>query len=210
MSAISDEGAREVCEDVFRRNGLPLAMRSDNGVPFASTGLAALTKLSAYWMRLGLVRERIRPGHPEENGRHERMHRTLKFETARPSRANLLQQQERFDAFVEEFNHERPHEALTMKRPAEVYELSPRSYPKTLSEPRYPEHDDVLRVYDCGNILFHRRKLYLGAALSGQHVGIREERDRRWLVTFMELDLGHIGTDRLFVPLNNSNPLDTN
>jgi len=209
MGSISDEAAKEVCEDVFRRNGLPLAIRSDNGIPFSSTGLAALTKLSAYWMRLGIARERIRPGHPEENGRHERMHRTLKFETARPPRENLLQQQECFDAFVDEFNGERPHEALAMKRPGDVYEVSPRPHPRKLAEPDYPEHDDVLRVYDGGSLFFQRRKLYLSAALSGQHVGIREELDRRWLVTFMDVDLGHIGADRVFVPLNDSNHLNT-
>src|SRR4029453_1064147 len=115
MAAISDEAAREVCEDTFRAHGVPVAMRSDNGVPFSSTGLGGLTKLSVLWLRLGIALERIRSAHPEENGRHERMHRTLKFETARPSRANLLQQQERFDGFVEEFNNLAPrgtrHEA---------------------------------------------------------------------------------------------------
>src|SRR5690606_36091 len=124
MAAISDEAAKEVCVDLFRENGLPGAMRSDNGVPFASTGLAGLTRLSVFWLRLGIELERNRPAHPEENGRHERMHRTLKFETARPARGNLLQQQERFDEFREEFNFARPHEALGMKRPADVYERS--------------------------------------------------------------------------------------
>lgn len=206
MGAISDEAAKEACEEVFRSNGLPLAMRSDNGVPFASTGLAGLTKLSAYWMRLGLVRERIRPAHPEDNGRHERMHRTLKFETARPPRTNLLQQQERFDQFVDEFNNDRPHEALEMKRPAEVYQRSPRPFPTTLTEPSYPGHDDVLRVNRDGMIRFQRRQLYLAAALAGQYVGLREERDGRWLVTFLDLDLGYVGTDKRFIPIETSSP----
>jgi len=100
MSAINDEAARDACAEIFRTHGLPLAMRSDNGVPFASTGLAGLTKLSVYWLRLGIALERIRPAHPQDNGQHERMHRTLKRETTRPARSNLLQQQERFDAFV--------------------------------------------------------------------------------------------------------------
>ena len=204
MAAISDEAAQEACEHVFRSNGLPRAMRSDNGVPFASTGLAGLTKLSVYWLRLGLVLERIRPGHPEENGRHERMHRTLKFETARPARSNLLQQQERFDAFVDEFNDERPHEALAMKRPADLYERSPRPHPTTLPELTYPEHDDVLRVSRDGSLFFMRRRLHFTAALAGQHVGIREEHDGRWLVTFIDHDLGHINRDGRFVPLQPS------
>jgi transposase InsO family protein len=201
MAAISDEAAREACEEVFRTYGLPRVMRSDNGVPFASTGLAALTKLSAYWLRLGLARERIRPAHPEENGRHERMHRTLKRETARPARTNLLQQQERFDDFVDEFNRDRPHEALAMKRPAEIYDASPRPYPSRLPDPDYREHDDVLRVRSEGTINFFGCRLYLSAALAGQYVGIREEHDRRWLVTFTDLDLGHIMPDRTFTPV---------
>lgn len=206
MGAISDEAAREVCEEVFRANGLPVVIRSDNGPPFASTGLAGLTKLSAYWMRLGIVLERIRPAHPEENGRHERMHRTLKFETARPARGNLLQQQERFDEFVEEFNHERPHEALEMQRPAEVYSRSQREYPSSLPEPEYPQHDDVLRVTLDGNIRFGRRQIYLCAALAALPVGVREEPDGRWVVTFMDLDLGHITGDRTFVPTASTPP----
>src|SRR4029078_11016324 len=126
MPAISDESAREACEEIFHRYGLPKAMRSDNGAPFASTGLANLTRLSTYWMRLGIDLERIRPAHPEENGQHEGIHRTLKAEPPRPPRSNLLQQQDRFDTFVDEFNRERPHEALEMKRPAQIYKPSPR------------------------------------------------------------------------------------
>jgi transposase InsO family protein len=206
QGAISEEAARELCQDVFQLYGVPSVIRSDNGTPFASTGLAGLTKLSAFWMRLGIRCERIRPAHPEENGRHERMHRTLKFETARPARSNLLHQQERFDEFVEEFNRERPHEGLAMKRPAEVYEPSPRSYPIPLPEPTYPEHDDVLRVTRVGNVRLGNRQVFCSTALAGQDVGVREERDGRWLVTFMHLDLGHI-TETGLVPVeNSSNP----
>lgn len=138
MSAISDEAAREVCASLFGRHGLPVAIRSDNGPPFASNGLAGLTRLSAYWLRLGIRLERIRPGHPQDNGRHERMHRTLKFETTKPPRANLLQQQQRFDQFVDEFNHTRPHEALAMKCPAKLFKPSPRKLPASLPEVTYP------------------------------------------------------------------------
>lgn len=208
MAAISDESAREVCEELFRANGLPIAMRSDNGAPFASGGLAGLTKLSVYWMRLGVICERTRPGHPQDNGRHERMHRTLKFETARPPRYNLLQQQERFDEFVDEFNHERPHEALDMKRPAHVFERSPRSYPSPLLEPTYPAHDDVIRINRDGYVYFRRRQFYFAAALAGQHLGVREERDGRWLVTFMDLDLGHLNRDMSLTPIDASSLLE--
>jgi transposase InsO family protein len=202
MAAISDEAARETCEEIFRRYGLPSVMRSDNGTPFASVGLGGLTKLSAYWLRLGIEPERIRPAHPEENGRHERMHRTLKAETTRPARANLLQQQERFDAFVEEFNHVRPHEALDMKRPGEIYVPSHRPHPAQLPDPAYPMHDDVVRVNRHGHLqLAGRGQFALTTALGGQLVGVREELDGRWLVTFVNVDLGHVESDRTFTPI---------
>jgi transposase InsO family protein len=200
MPAISSAAAKEVCQEVFRVRGLPSAIRSDNGPPFASTGLAGLSTLSVYWMRLGLVRERIRPGHPEENGRHERMHRTLKAETARPPRTNLLQQQERFDAFVEEFNRERPHEALGMRCPSDVYQPSPRPHPEKLADPYYPQHDDTLRVAVDGKIRFRRHDVYICRTLAGEHVGIREQVDGRWIVTFLDLDLGYIAPDKKFRP----------
>lgn len=206
MSAISDDAARDVCEETFRTYGVPVAMRSDNGVPFASVGLGGLTKLAVYWLRLGIALERIRPAHPEENGRHERMHRTLKFETTRPSRGNLLQQQERFDQFVEEFNNERPHEGIEMKRPADVYERSAHPHPESLAELDYPEHDDVLAVRRDGSVRFLGRLVYFSAALAGQNIGIREERDGRWVATFMRLDLGHFTAGRTFVAATTSTP----
>lgn len=202
MSAIDEERARESCELVFREYGLPAAMRSDNGVPFASVGLAGLTKLSVYWMRLGIKLERIRPSHPEENGRHERMHRTLKRETTRPPRHNLLQQQDAFESFVEEFNERRPHEALGMQCPAQVYKKSKRRHPDVLPEPQYPTHDDTLQADAKGQISLYRgRRIYLCAALSGQLVGVREEDPDRWLVSFLNLDLGYIEPDGRLTPL---------
>lgn len=192
MAAISDEEARESCEEIFRRYGLPKVIRSDNGVPFASTGLANLTRLSAYWLQLGIRPERIRPAHPEENGQHERMHRTLKFETTRPPRTNLLQQQERFDEWVEEFNNDRPHEALGMKRPAQLYKPSRRKLPAVLPQLDYSQHDDAIPVDKSGFIYFRRRRSYLSTALAYQMVGLREELDGRWLVTFAKLDVGYV------------------
>jgi transposase InsO family protein len=203
MAAISDEEAREACREVFLAHGLPAVMRSDNGVPFSSTGLAGLTKLSAMWLRLGIRLERIRPAHPEENGQHERMHRTLKFETARPARANLLQQQERFDDFVDEFNTVRPHEGIGMKRPADVYVRSVRPFQGVVPEPRYPTYDDVLRVNRCGQLYVPSvGQVALSNALAGERVGIREGRDGRWLINFCGVDLGHAGPHRRsFTPL---------
>src|SRR5216683_7499996 len=137
-------------EQLFQERGLPQAIRSDNGVPFASpNGLFNLSKLSVWWLRLGVAIERIKPGHPQQNGRHERMHLTLKKETTRPPGSNSLQQQERFDVFVREFNAERPHEALDMKCPAELYLASPRPY-DGLPELIYPFHDREVLVTACG------------------------------------------------------------
>lgn len=208
MAAISDEEARGVCEEIFCAHGLPSVMRSDNGVPFSCTGLGGLTKLSVFWLRLGIALERIRPAHPEENGRHERMHRTLKFETARPARGNLLQQQERFDDFIEEFNNARPHEGIGMKRPADVYAPSDRPFPATIPEPAYTTFDDVLRVNRAGQIYIAGvGQVALSVALAGQQIGIREDRDGRWLVNFCGIDLGHAGPGRkAFTPLSSSPP----
>jgi putative transposase len=143
-------------------------------VPFASpNGLFHLSKLSVWWLRLGITIERIRPGHPQQNGRHERMHLTLKKEATRPAGANLLQQQAKFDAFLEEFNHERPHEALEMKCPAEVYTASPRPY-RGIGEPHYPFHDKTVVVTNCGCLCLYRKKINLTTCLAGQAVGTRK------------------------------------
>ena len=138
MESNAEKTAFTAFERLFKERGLPQAIRSDNGVPFASpNGLFNLSRLSVWWLRLGISIERIRPGHPQQNGRHERMHLTLKKEATRPAGANLLQQQAKFDAFLEEFNNERPHEALDMKCPAEIYSASGRPY-QGISEPHYP------------------------------------------------------------------------
>ena len=145
-------------ERLFIERGLPRAIRSDNGVPFASPhGLFQLSKLSVWWLRLGIAIERIRPGHPQQNGRHERMHLTLKKEATRPAGANILQQQGKFDAFIEEFNRERPHEALAMKCPAEVYIPSCRPY-QGIPEPHYPFHDRTVNVTHCGRCVCTAKK----------------------------------------------------
>ena len=198
MARISEDSARDVCEDIFREYGLPRAIRSDNGAPFASTGLAGLTKLSVYWMQLGIRLERIRPGHPEENGRHERMHRTLKFDTTKPPRINMLQQQERFDMFVTEFNNDRPHEALAMKAPAKMYRRSPRPYPDSIPMPTYKGYDDVRRV-GLGGFLTVSRKtcVYVSRALEDMYVGVNELPGNRWFLAFMNLDLGIVQDGRL-------------
>jgi transposase InsO family protein len=191
-------------EQLFAERGLPGAIRSDNGVPFASpNALFNLSKLSVWWLRLGIGIERIKPGHPQQNGRHERMHLTLKKETTRPPGLNSLQQQARFDAFRQEFNAERPHEALAMKCPNEVYVASSRSY-EGLPELAYPFHDRELMVTACGRICLHRKKINISTVLAGQRLGIKEVDDGIWIVSFMRYDLGYIDLEqRTLQPLDN-------
>jgi transposase InsO family protein len=181
---------------LFRERGLPGAIRSDNGLPFASpNGLYNLSRLSVWWLRLGIAIERIKPGHPQQNGRHERMHLTLKKEATRPPGLNSLQQQARFDAFVREFNTERPHEAIAMRCPAELYIASPRPY-HGLPELDYPWHDRDILVTACGRICMHRKKINISTVLAGQKLGIKEVDDGIWLISFMHYDLGYIDLEQ--------------
>jgi len=183
-------------EQLFLERGLPASIRSDNGVPFASpNSLFNLSKLSVWWLRLGIAIERIQPGQPQQNGRHERMHLTLKRETTRPPEMNTLQQQARFDSFIEEFNQERPHEALAMKTPAEVYKPSPRPY-NGLPELTYPLHDRDVVVTACGRICLHRKRVNLSHVFAGQRVGIKEVDEGIWIVSFMHYDLGFIDLEQ--------------
>jgi transposase InsO family protein len=177
---------------LFEERGLPAAIRTDNGGPFASpNGLYGLSRLSVWWLRLGIGIERIRPGRPQQNGAHERMHLTLKRATTRPAAANALRQQARFDAFRAEYNTERPHEALDMKTPAERYLASPRRY-AGLPELGYPLHDREVIVEDCGAICLHRTRVTISRTLAGQKLGLREVENDVWLVSFMHYDLGYI------------------
>ena len=186
----------EAFQQLFRDRGLPEAIRSDNGLPFASpNGLYNLSRLSVWWLRLGIAIERIKPGHPQQNGRHERMHLTLKKEATRPPGLNSLQQQARFDAFVREFNAERPHEALAMRCPAELYTASPRPY-HGLPDLEYPWHDRDILVTACGRICLHRKKINISIVLAGQKLGIKEVDDGIWLVSFMHYDLGYIDLEQ--------------
>jgi transposase InsO family protein len=191
-------------ERLFAERGLPSAIRSDNGVPFASpNALFNLSKLSVWWLRLGIRIERIKPGNPQQNGRHERMHLTLKKETVRPPGCNSLQQQAKFDDFVHEFNRERPHEALAMKCPAEVYTPSTREY-RGLPDVSYPFHDREIVVTACGRICLYRKKINITTVLAGQMLGVKEVDDGIWLVSFMDYDLGYIDLEqRTLQPLDN-------
>jgi putative transposase len=191
LSTTQELYAFSVFERVFKEFGLPTAIRTDNGVPFASpNALYGLSKLSVWWLRLGIRLERIKPGHPEQNGRHERMHLTLKTEATKPAAANFLQQQARFDEFLERYNLERPHQALGMRVPGELYARSGRPY-RGLTDLAYPLHDWTAMVTHCGRICFNWRKVNLSQVFAGQQVGVRQVTDRIWLVSFMDYDLGY-------------------
>src|SRR5256885_17265000 len=167
LSTTRELYAFTVFERVFKDFGLPKAIRTDNGVPFASAhALFGLSKLAVWWLRLGIGIERIKPGHPQQNGRHERMHLTLKKEATRPPGLNSLQQQGRFDVFLHEFNAERPHEALAMKCPAELYTASARSY-AGLPELTYPFHDRDVVITACGRLCLHRKRINISTVLAG-------------------------------------------
>jgi putative transposase len=188
-----------VFERAFREFGLPKAIRTDNGVPFASrTAFFGLSRLAVWWLRLGIALERIKPGHPQQNGRHERMHLTLKKEATKPPAKNFLQQQAKFDRFIECYNQERPHQALNMRYPAELYRPSARPY-QGLSELEYPLHDRTITVTTCGRICIGGRKINLSQVFAGQNVGIKEVAEKIWLVTFMHYDLGFFDQEALRV-----------
>ena len=168
----------------FAAYGLPIRIRSDNGAPFASDGLAHLSRLAVWWIRLGIVPERIAPGHPEQNGSHEQFHAVLKAETARPPAATLPAQQRRFRRFCREYNDDRPHEALGDRVPAMIYRESPRPYPRHLPALDYPGHLEVRRVYSNGCVSWRGRILFLSDALSGERVAFEEIADGLWTIYF--------------------------
>lgn len=182
--------AREPFERAFREYGLPDCIRSDNGPPFASTGLGGLSVLSVWWVKLGIALERIEPGRPDQNGRHERMHRTLKRETAMPPCANGSAQQRSFNRFRRIFNNERPHEALNDSPPAQWYRSSTRPYPTHEPEVEYPGDFEVRRVRTTGEIKWEGEMLYLSQALVGETVGLEAVSDSHWKVYFGPVGLG--------------------
>ena len=184
--------AQPVFTRLFKEYGLPLRIRTDNGVPFATTTLARLSKLSAWWVRLGILPEFIEPGRPDQNGRHERMHRTLKAATTRPAAGSLGAQQRRFNAFREEFNHERPHEALDQQTPATCYHPSPRPMPDRLPPLEYPDRFEVRYVSANGGIRWNRRWVNVSTVCVGEYVGLEEIDDGIWNVYFGPLRLGRL------------------
>jgi putative transposase len=195
LSTTRETMAFPVFERAFKDFGLPTTIRTDNGVPFSSpNALYGLSRLSVWWLRLGIHIERIKPGHPEQNGRHERMHLTLKKEATKPAADNFLQQQGRFDKFIEYYNEERPHQALDMKMPAEKYKKSPRPY-RGLEDLEYPFHDLTAQVTNCGRFCYKSRKINLSTVFAGQLIGVKQVTNSVWLVSFMHYDLGYFDAE---------------
>jgi putative transposase len=204
LASTKEPFAFSVFERLFKEYGLPDCIRTDNGLPFSSpNALYGLSKLSVWWLRLGIGIERIKPGHPEQNGSHERMHLTLKQAVCRPPAYNFLQQQEKLDAFREQYNQERPHQAIAMKYPAELYQPASRTY-NGLPELEYPFADKTITVTNCGRICMGKKKINLSQVFAGQKLGITQTEENIWLVTFMHYDLGYFDTDACRVePVDN-------
>lgn len=187
----SDEiRARMIFEAVFREYGLPDGIRTDNGPPFASPAPAGLSRLSIWWIRLGIRVERIEPGHPEQNGQHERMHQTLQQETAQPPQSNLSRQQDAFRRFEQEYNQVRPHEALGYRTPAELYVASARPYPYQLPELEYATGMYQRRISSAGEMKWNARNTFISKVLAGEMVGLQEVQDHLYEVYYGPLLLG--------------------
>jgi len=196
------EPVKEVFEQTFREFGLPDAIRTDNGPPFSSLTIGGLSHLAVWWTRLGIRPERIKPGRPDQNGRHERMHRTLKHEAVGEDRLEFASQQARFDQWRKEYNEVRPHEALEQRPPAEYYESSPRPYPVELPEPQYPAQFETRRINHAGYLLWDRHKYYVSWSLQMQLVGLEEVRDGNWVLHFGPRALAVVdATTKKFTPI---------
>jgi len=185
---------------VFREFGLPEAIRTDNGTPFAGRGVTGLSRLSVWWIKLGIRPERIKSGKPQQNGRHERMHRTLKQDTAKPPKADMNHQQLRFNEFRREYNYDRPHEALDQKTPASVYNSSSKRFPEKIREPEYDQGVEVRTVRHSGDFRFKRTYYFISELLAGERVGLVEAADGKFEIRFgfhpigiLDIRLGKVG-----------------
>jgi transposase InsO family protein len=192
LQSVSTAEARPVFERLFREMGLPQAIQTDNGAPFSATGLHGLCGLSVWWIRLGIQHQRSRPGKPQDNGRHERMHRTLKAATARPPAASHRAQQRRFDAFRQEYNEVRPHQALSGETPASRWHPSSRPYPVRIPLPQYPGHFETRLVSTAGCFRFKKQVVFLSQALKQEWIGLEEVEDGIWSLHFYDVLLARL------------------
>ena len=183
---------RACFERIFREYGLPYAIRTDNGTPFAGMAIGGLSRLSIWWIQLGIIPERIKPGKPQQNGRHERMHRTLKGDAVNPAGLNLADQQKKFDFFRVEYNVERPHESIGMKRPVELFKISLRSYPDSIKPIEYSGDFKVRSVKPGGEISFNGSQYFISQLLYGDKVGLKEISDGLWQINYGLHRLGYI------------------
>ena len=199
LPSVKTADAKPVFRALFRRVGLPDAIRTDNGTPFASTGIHGLSGLNVWWMQLGIVHQRIPPSSPQENGTHERMHRELKRETTRPAANSLRAQQRRFDAFLRRYNDERPHEGIGNHTPASRWMPSLRVYPERVTAPLYPAHMEVRRVSTAGTFRLHARQPFLSQALRNEDIGLEEVADGIWNIVYYSTLLGKIDERTLLI-----------
>ena len=199
------EQTRQVFERLFQEYGLPERIRTDNGVPFASIGVGNLSRLSVWWIRLGIRPERIEPGQPQQNGRHERMHRTLKRSLGQPPEVDLKRQQRQLDSFRQYYNEQRPHEGLALQSPSACYYASTRPYPRRLPELEYPSYFDQAKVHGSGVVYWSSLTIYIGNLLAGEQVGIEAIGDGVWQVYFGPITLGRFderkGSERGYLNL---------
>jgi transposase InsO family protein len=187
---VAGAGVSPHLRHLFRTCGLPDAIRSDNGAPFASTGIHGLNRLNVWWLQLGIAHQRITPGSPQENGAHERLHKTLKARATKPAAANLNTQQRAFNAFQQTYNELRPHEALDDDTPASRWASSPRPYPERIAPPEYPGHFEVRRVSRAGTFRLHSGQHFLSQALKDEYIGLEEIQDGLWNILYYETLLG--------------------
>ena len=192
---VGGAGVKPQLRSLFRTCGLPDAIRSDNGAPFASTGIHGLNRLNVWWLQLGITHQRITPGSPQENGAHERLHKTLKARATRPPAANLNRQQRVFNAFRATYNELRPHEALDDETPASRWAPSPRPFPERIAPPEYPGHFEIRRVSNAGTFRLHSGQHFLSQALNGEHIGLEEVQDRIWNIVYYNTLLGRFNEE---------------
>jgi hypothetical protein len=188
---------RAICESAMREYGVPERIRTDNGAPFSGTGILGLSRLSLEWQRLGIVHERIQPGKPQQNGRHERMHRTLKQDTTNPSAKTVRAQQKRFDEFRRVYNYERPHEALSQETPGSLYAPSTRLLPRYTKAYVYPAHFQTRRVNDAGDISWHKSRVFISEVFRGEDIGLEKVEDRFYKIYFCNLEVGEFDVNDL-------------